>query len=181
VAKEQMTVIQRYIQDAIAAEKSFETQLLGFSETGDDLEVRVLFATHAEETRNQYSRLTRRLEELGAAPSAGKSFLAHLFSLAPKGAQITHIQEEKTVQNLMMAYTVETAECAMYEALAAVAGEAGDEVTAQLARDIQAEETATAQKIWHFLPTRSLIAYNMLTVSEVDPSVETRAVSNRLI
>lgn len=181
MAKDELSVVQRYLQDAIAAEKSFETQLLGFSEAGDDAEVKQVFAVHAQETREQYSRLTKRLEELGGSPSASKSFLAHVFSLAPKSAQLSHIAEEKTVQNLMMTYTVETAECAMYEALAVVAEQAGDTITAKIARDIQAEEQATAQKVWHFLPTRSLIAYNMLTVAEVDPSVETRAVSNRLV
>jgi ferritin-like metal-binding protein YciE len=174
-------VIRRYLEDAIAAEKSFETQLLGFSEQGDDEEVRSLFAAHAEETRSQYGRLTRRLEQLGGSPSTGKNFLAHIFSLAPKSAQVAHSPQEKTAQNLIMAFSVENGECAMYEALAVTADSCGDSETATLAREIQAEERRTAEKVWHFLPSRSLIAYNLMTANEVDPSVETRAVDNRLI
>jgi ferritin-like metal-binding protein YciE len=54
-------VIRRYLEDAIAAEKSFETQLRGFSREGDNPMVQRLFAEHADETKFQYELLTRRL------------------------------------------------------------------------------------------------------------------------
>jgi ferritin-like metal-binding protein YciE len=152
-------VIKRYLQDAIAAERSFETQLQGFAKEGDDEAAKTAFHQHAIETRQQYERLTARLEALGGSTSAAKSFLAHLFGLSPKTAQIGHDKEERTTQNLMMAYAVENSEMAMYEALATVAEAAGDTETAALAREIQAEEKRTAERIWSLLPNAAVSAF----------------------
>ena len=66
-----------------------------------------------------------------------------------------------------MAYTVENAEVAMYEALATVAQAAGDFGTEQLARSIQQEEMETAQKVWQHLPTAARAAFaRVVGVSE---------------
>lgn len=181
VPTNQLDLIQTYLADAIAAEASFEAQLRDFANEGDDDEVKAVFANHAVETQRQRQRLTERLNELGAAPSGGKNLLARVFSLTPRSAQLGHLQEERTVQNIMIAYTVESSEQAMYHALISVAEAAGDLRTATLAREIQAEETRTAEKLWHFLPTRSKIAYNMLTVQEVDPAVETKMADDRIV
>src|ERR1700751_1028678 len=145
MAETSTDVIKRYLQDAIAAERSFETQLQGFAKEGDDEVAKAAFHQHAIETRQQYERLTVRLEALGGSTSAAKSFLAHVFGLSPKTAQIGHEKEERTTQNLMMAYAVENSEMAMYEALTTVAEAAGDVETAALAREIQAEEKRTAE------------------------------------
>jgi ferritin-like metal-binding protein YciE len=80
-----------------------------------------------------------------------------------------------------MAFAAENSEYAMYEALAAAAEAAGDSVTETLAREIQATEKQAAEKIWRFVPSRAKIAFNLLTASETDPSVNTRAADNRLI
>lgn len=168
-------VLRRYLEDAIAAEQGFEQQLRTFAgEQGDDEEVRAFFAAHADETRAQRERLAERLSELGGAVSTLKAVTATLFSLAPKMAQLPHIVEERTAQNLIAAYTVEAAECAMYEALIACARAAGDEKTTEVASRIQRAAHKAADRFWGFLPSRSLIAYNMLTVSEIDPAVETK-------
>lgn len=144
-ASEVLTV---YIEDAISAEKSFETQLTGFAKETDDPTLQALFQQHAEETKEQYTRLTERLDELGGSPSTFKSFLAHVFNFAPKIAQLGHEQSERMTQNLMMAYAVENAELAMYESLATAAGLAGDARTEQLAQQIQQQERETAEKVW---------------------------------
>jgi ferritin-like metal-binding protein YciE len=156
-------VIRRYLEDAIAAEKSFETQLQGFAKEGDDPRAQSLFQLHATETRNQYERLTGRLEELGGSTSATKSMLAHLFNLSPKAAQIGHEKEERTTQNLILAFAVENSECAMYESLATIAAAAGDTETATLARSIQTQERATAEKIWALIPSVAAIALGRVT------------------
>ena len=163
-----------YLDSIVAAERAFESQLRAFAIEGDDNEVQAMFAEHAEETRLQHERLAARLQELGGASSAGKSALAYIFGLAPRAAQLARIEEERTVQNLIVGYTIETSECAMYEALLTVAGAAGDAHTSSLARQIQSEEARAAEKMWHFIRTRSIIAYNMLTISEIDPAVETK-------
>ena len=174
-------VIQRYLQDAIAAESSFETQLSAFSREGDDDEVQAVFAIHARETQAQAQRLTARLKELDGAPSTAKSLLAHIFGMSPKAAQLTHTPDERLAQNLVMAYAVEMSECAMYEALACVARAAGDPQTERLAREIQDEERRTAEKVWAFIPSRTKIAFNLLTAGEMDPAVETRMADDRVL
>lgn len=163
MAETSTDVIKRYLEDAIAAEKSFETQLEGMSKEGDNEAAKAAFSQHAQETKRQYERLTARLEALGGSTSAAKSFLAHVFGLSPKAAQIGHEKEERTSQNLMMAFAVENSECAMYEALATVADAAGDTQTASLARSIQAEEKATAEKVWKLIAPAASDAFTRVT------------------
>ena len=166
MATTSIDVIKRYLQDAIAAEHSFETQLQGFAKEGDDEAAKSAFHQHALETRQQYERLTARLEALGGSTSTAKSFLAHIFGLSPKTAQLGHEAEERTTQNLMMAYAVENSEIAMYESLITVAEAAGDTETAALAREIQQQEKLTAEKVWSLLPNAAVTAFRRVTAKE---------------
>lgn len=159
MAETSTDVIKRYLEDAIAAEKSFETQLQGFAGEGDNEAAKSAFQQHALETRNQYERLKTRLEALGGNVSTAKSLLAHIFNLAPKAASLGHEKEERTTQNLIIAFAVENSELAMYEALVSVAEAAGDTETAALARSIQAEEKETADKVWSLLGPAAFEAY----------------------
>lgn len=145
-------VIIRYLEDAIAAERAFETQLRGFAKEGDEPEAREMFLKHAEETRRQHELLANRLNSLGGTASGAKSFLATMFGLAPKTAQIGYDESERVTQNLIMAYSVENAEVAMYETLALAARSGGDAETEQLARTIQRQEQETSDKIQALLP-----------------------------
>src|SRR4051812_8624924 len=122
--------IRRYLEDAIAAEKSFETQLNTFAEEATSPRARTLFEQHAVETRQQYEDLTSRLNALGGSTSTLKSFLANLFNTAPRTAQLGHDERERTTQDLIMAFAVENAEVAMYEALTIAAEAVGDAETA---------------------------------------------------
>ena len=159
-------IVKRYLEDAIAAEKSFETQLRGFAKEVDETTVRALFEQHADETKRQYERLTERLGQLGGSPSTLKSFLAHAFGLSPKTAQVGHERQERTTQDLMMAYAVENSEVAMYEALATVADAAGDHQTAELARAIQQQERSTAEKVWRHIAPCAVSAYETLVSAQ---------------
>jgi ferritin-like metal-binding protein YciE len=174
-------LLYRYLDDAIAAERSFETQLRSFAEQGDDDEVQSAFLNHAGQTRTQHERLARRLEQLGGSPSTGKTVLADLYQMGPKLAQAGHVAEERITQNLIAAFSVETGECAMYEALATIAAAAADLETERLAREIQAEEQHAAELIFRFIPSRSKIAFNVLTPHEVDPAIDTKAPDDRII
>ena len=158
--------IKSHLQDAIAAEKSFETQLRGFASEGSSDQIHELFLQHADETRRQYERLTRRLTELAGDPSAGKSFLAHLVGLSPKLAQLGHDTVDRVTQNLMIAYAVENCEIAMYESLIAVAEAAGDEDTAELARALRDEERRTAEKVWKLISPWAETAFKKLAGAE---------------
>ncbi len=160
-------IVKRYLQDCIAAERNFESQLRAFSKEGTQNDVKALFAQHADETRRQYERLEGRLRELGGAPSTMKTFMAHLFGFAPKVASLGHEDEERNSQDVMIAYSVERAEEGMYEALATVASAAGDNQTEQLARDIQREERETADKVWRMIAISSRDAFQKLTGQQV--------------
>jgi len=142
--------IPSYLEDVIAAEKTFETQLQGFASEANDAEINAMFLQHAGETRAQYEALTARLNAIGGNPSTLKGWLAHFFGSSPKIAQIGHETGERTTQNLIMAFSVETAEVAMYEALRVTAEEMHDPETAELATAIQAQEAETGQKVWGF-------------------------------
>ena len=158
--------IRSYLEDAIAAEKSFESQLRGFAEEGSSDQSHALFLQHALETRRQYERLTARLKELGGDASGAKSVLAHLVGLSPKLAQLGHDIMDRLTQNLMIAFAVENCEVAMYESLSVVCEEAGDRPTAELARSIQAEERETAEKVWKRLAPTALSAFDKMAGAE---------------
>lgn len=163
MAETSVDTIKRYLVDAIAAEKSFETQLEGFAKEGDNATAKSLFQQHALETKRQYEKLTARLEALGGSPSTTKSILAHLFSMAPKVASVGHEEEERVTQNLIAAFAVENSEVALYESLANSAEAAGDTQTASLAREIQAEEKATAEKVFKLIPSVAKEAFQRVT------------------
>lgn len=168
-------LICEYLKEAIEAEKAFENRLRVFAAEGDDVDVQLVFSEHANETRAQRERLIARLAELGAVESPDNKRLSGLMNLAPNIADTGDGPEGRLVQNLISAYCMETGQCAMYQALAVTAHAAGDTTTENLAREIQAQERAVAEKLFHFLPTRSKIAFNVLTANEVDPAVETKA------
>jgi ferritin-like metal-binding protein YciE len=156
-------VLQRYLEDTIAAEKSFESQLRTMAGEGDYAPARELFARHADETRTQHERLTARLEQLGGSPSALKTAAAHVFNFTPKVAQIGHSSTEKSAQNLIIAFTVENSEVATYEALATVAAAAGDAATERLAREIQEEERRASHNIWQMIGPSSREAFETVS------------------
>jgi len=151
-------VIIGCLQDAIVAERRIESQLRAFARTGDQPEARRLLGQHAEETKRQHERLSARLAALGGSPPRLKSFLAQLAGQESGG---------RMAQNLVTAYAFENAEIAMYEALTIVAAAAGDVETERLARDIQAEERAAAEKLWKALPRSALDSYFRQTGEEI--------------
>jgi ferritin-like metal-binding protein YciE len=157
--------IQRYLTDAIAAEKSFEKQLKGFAEEATNPNAKAAFSTHAEETRQQYEDLTARLTALGGEPSTLRSAMAYLFNMASKAARIGHADEERTTQDLIMAYSVENAEVAMYESMVIAAEAVGDSVTVSLAKRIRSEEKEMAGKVWNLIAPTATGAYRKVTSS----------------
>jgi ferritin-like metal-binding protein YciE len=152
-------VLQRYLEDVIAAEKSFESQLRTMATEGDYAPAKQVFAAHASETKSQHERLTARLEQLGGTVSSVKTAMAHVFNFAPKTAQIGHTPSEKASQNIIIGFTVENSEVATYEALATVAAVAGDTVTEKLAREIQEEERRASHTLWHLIAPSCQIAF----------------------
>lgn len=155
-----------YLQDVIASEKTFETQLRSLAKEATTPDLEILYSSHADETKLQFERLETRLKEIGGSPSITKSILAHLFALAPKTAQITQESADKDTQNLIISFAVENSEIAMYEALIAAAKAAGDQRTANLALEIQKEERVAAEKIWSRLPSVAARSFAQVTTMD---------------
>lgn len=152
MAETSADVIKRYLEDAIAAQKSLENQLSLFAVEADSADVKQLFQEHASETRSQHERLTERLKALGGYQSGGISLLASIFGSITKTAHRAPPSLERTIQNLITAFAAENGEVAMYEALAVMSEAAGDSQTGDLARSIQHEQKRAAESFWQVLP-----------------------------
>lgn len=174
-------LVRRYLEDAIAAEKTLAAELRQFAGEGDDEDVQAAFRAYADEVQRHSVLLEQRLGELGGSASEGGRAFAHAVSDAAGRPVTAHIQEERTVQNLLLAFGTASGKTALYEALALVSTKAGDEATAALAHALEEEEQHAAARMSHFLRSRSKIAFNMLTPNELDPAVETKAFDNPVV
>jgi ferritin-like metal-binding protein YciE len=159
-------LIKRYLQDAIASERAFESQLRSMAGEGDNPLIRELFANHADETKSQCNRLTSRLQVLGGSPSTAKGIVAHIFGALPKAGQIGQKEEDKNTHNLIVAYAIEQSEVASYEALKVAAEAVGDIPTANLVEEIQREEQMTAQRIWNLIPANARLSVDLQASGE---------------
>jgi ferritin-like metal-binding protein YciE len=156
-------ILATYIQDAEAAERNFEDALATFGKAGDQGPVKSFFEWASQKAKTQHERLEARLRELGGSPSTAKSILAHLLAFSTTAAQIGHEPAEKNTQHLTMCVGAASAEMAMYESLAQVAAAAGDTVTEQLARQLQAEEMDDYEKAWALLGPSARDAFAKVT------------------
>ncbi len=166
-------MIRQYLSGAIAAEKALEQHLRTIAAEGDDAEVQLAFAAFADEAKSRLSRLQSRLAALPGDQPEGRNPFASLLDIVPV-PQAGNTLEERLVQNLVNAFSLQRGACALFETLAHAAQAGADQVTEQLAREIQAEHSRAAEKLFRFLPTRSKIAFNVLTAHEVNPAIETK-------
>ncbi len=154
--------IGTYIDDAIALEASSITALKDMIEDAISPEESAMFREHLSQTERQKELLEDRLRAFGR--EAGRNIFKDLINQA--GAMATDLlhaaknHHDKATRNLMQAYAIENLEVAVYEALYAAADEAGDKETARLARSIQDEEKAAAEKIWDRIATSARSAVN---------------------
>jgi ferritin-like metal-binding protein YciE len=153
-------VIATYLQDAEAAERNFEDTLASFGKTGEQNSVKSFFQWASAKARTQHERLEARLRELGSSPSSAKSMLAHVLAFSTTAAQIGQEPVEKNTQHLIMCVGAAAAEMGMYESLATVAAAAGDAITEQLARELQAEEKDDFDKAWALLAPSAQDSFN---------------------
>ena len=175
-----LEVISQYLNQAISAERGFESQFRSCAKDGDDADVQTFFVRCADRASANVEILATRLSALNATEHGGTHFLADLLAMAPKLGQTGHTAEERIAQNLMQGFALAKSGCAMYLALQSAARAARDGQTQELAGRLGSEAEAAAEQFWHFLPSRSKIAYNVCTAGEIDPAVETRAPDDRV-
>jgi ferritin-like metal-binding protein YciE len=170
------------LENLISIEKIVEEQFRTFaSQEVDDEEVQDSFTLHADQALRHRELLIDRIETLGGGAGKVKTALSELFGLASKLAGAAHSAEEQVSQNLVAAFTLESGTCAVDEAFIAACEAAGDHDSEALVREIQAEHRAATEVFWHFIQSRSKIAFNTATAGEIDPAVETRTTENRVV
>lgn len=174
-------LLKNLLMDAAALERSGEQRWRELvAATGDDDEVRRVFEASAAFAASNGQRVRLRLVELGVAIEATSGHeLNDVLQAVPQVGQNARGVEERLLHNLIFASTEKAGQCALYKSLGAVAALTGDTATAVLVSEIEENEQKILERVGHLLPSRAKIAFNMLTVSEVDPAVDTKAKDDR--
>ena len=149
----------KHIDEALAMEENVKRMLDGMIQTTDDPQILDLLEHHKVETEQHSLRLRRRLEAHGASPSMVREATGILGALAKVPLDL--VRGEKAGRNARDAFATEHLEIASYQLLERVATRAGDEETAEVARQNRAEEEAMARKLdelWDVFTEESLRA-----------------------
>ena len=155
----------RYLQDAHAAEVGIEKMLEKFADQAEAPEVAQLMREHLLVTRRQAERLEARIRSFGEEPSGSKGFFNSIMAKVSELMNAAHDEEDQRTQDLVKAYATEHLEIGMYESLAAYCESIGDSETAQLARELQAEEEQAADLVF---PHISLAAESTAGEAAID-------------
>lgn len=134
-----------YVRDAHAMEKNSLTMMNSMLRTTTDPELREMLEHHVQETEQHQSRLRERLEAMGESTSTVRDTGALLGSVF-KGL-LDQVRPEKPSKNARDGYVTEHLEIAAYELLERLAVRAGDEATAEVARQNLLDERAMADKL----------------------------------
>jgi ferritin-like metal-binding protein YciE len=135
----------KHIDEAHAMEQNVLRMLDGMISTTDDPEILDALEHHKLQTQNHADRMAQRLEAHDATPSTVKQIGGVLGALAKM--PLDFVRGDKAGRNARDGYATEHLEIASYELLRRIAEKAGDEETAQAAREIVAEEHAMAKLI----------------------------------
>ncbi len=135
----------KQIDEAHALEQNVLRMLDGMIADTDDPQILDALEHHRLQTQGHADRMAERLEAHDAAPSTVKQFGGVLGALAK--LPLDFVRGEKAGRNARDAYASEHLEIASYELLRRIAEKAGDEETAQAAREIIEEEKAMANLI----------------------------------
>jgi ferritin-like metal-binding protein YciE len=135
----------RHIDEALAMEQSVLRMLDGMISSTDDEEIRSELRHHKLETEEHAERLEKRLAAHDASPSTVRE-MTGLMNALMKGV-LDMVRNEQASRNARDGYATEHLEIASYQLLERVAEKAGDEETAEVARQNRKDEEAMAKKI----------------------------------
>jgi ferritin-like metal-binding protein YciE len=135
----------KHIDEALAMEQNVLRMLESMIDETEDPEIKQELRQHRVETETHADRMRRRLEAHGATPSRVREAGGFLGGLM-KGV-VDKARGESAGRNARDGYATEHLEIASYELLERVAQRAGDEETAEAARENRADEEAMAKKI----------------------------------
>jgi ferritin-like metal-binding protein YciE len=145
VTEELRNHLIKHIDEALAMEQNVLRMLDSMIANTSDPEIKEQLREHKLDTERQSDRLQRRLEAHGASPSAVREGFGIMQALMKSVLDAT--RREKAGRNARDGYATEHMEIAAYQLLERIAQRAGDEETAQAARESRAEEEAMAKKI----------------------------------
>jgi ferritin-like metal-binding protein YciE len=135
----------KHIDEALAMEQNVLRMLDGMIETTEDEEIKSDLRHHKLETEQHADRMRSRLEAHGASPSTVKE-VGGVMGALMKGV-VDMARPEKAGRNARDGYATEHMEIASYQLLERIAQRAGDEETAEAARQNRADEEAMAKKL----------------------------------
>ena len=135
----------KHIDEAYAMERNVLRMLDGMISTTDDAEIVRELEHHKIQTEGHAERMKARLDAHDATPSMVKEAAGILGALAKLPMDM--VRGEKAGRNARDGYATEHMEIAAYELLRRIAERAGDEETANAAREIIAEEQEMAATI----------------------------------
>jgi ferritin-like metal-binding protein YciE len=142
---ELQTKLGDYVEDAHAMESNVLQMLQSMIGTTDDPQIRRELERHREQTERHRDRLRERLEAFGRGTSTRKETQT-LAAALMKGVTDA-VRGDKAGKNARDGFVTEHMEIAAYELLERLAERAGDEKTAQVARQNRRDEEAMAKKI----------------------------------
>jgi len=137
--------LTKHIDEAIAMEQNVLRMLDSMIQTTDDDQIKGELREHKLETERHSERLRERLEARGSQPSLVREASGVLGALMKSVVDVA--RSEKAARNARDGYATEHLEIASYQLLERIAMRAGDEETAQVARQNREEEEVMAKRL----------------------------------
>jgi ferritin-like metal-binding protein YciE len=135
----------KHIDEALAMEKNVLRMLDGMIATTEDEEIKSELREHKLETERHADRLEGRLRAYDESPSTVREAGGVMGALMK--SVVDMVRQEKAGRNARDGYATEHLEIASYQLLERVARQAGDEETAEVARQNRKDEEQMAKKI----------------------------------
>ena len=135
----------QHIDEAYAMEQNVLRMLDGMIQTTEDAEIKNELREHKLETERHAERMQQRLEAHSASPSLVREAGGIAGALLKSVVDLA--RGEKAGRKARDGYTTEHLEIASYQLLERIAQRAGDEETAEAARENRKDEEAMAKKL----------------------------------
>lgn len=137
----------KHLTDAHSIEQQATVQMQIAPRIAGDPELAGHFSRHLSETRDHERRVRERLQALGASPSTLKDLAGQVTGVG--FALFAKFNPDTPGKLVAHGYSYEHMELAAYALLRGVAERAGDQDTATMAREIEAQEQAMAERLEH--------------------------------
>ncbi|MBV9607578.1 MAG: DUF892 family protein [Solirubrobacterales bacterium] len=139
------TQLTKYLSDAHSIERQALVQMKAAPDMAGDSEIAAAFERHCTETEEHERLVDERLSALGESPNKLKDAAGAVTGMG--FGLFAKLQPDTPGKLIAHAFSYEHMELAAYDMLARVADRAGDAETAQMARRIEAQEAAMAERV----------------------------------